>query len=187
MPHTLFCTDSTDPPVFTSAAACRDGIISVTFIPLGILASGHCQTGVRHAHSMTLEQSVLSPASYTIHFGLCAKCFFCLFLLQDIHYPEFSFSWAIPYFLDETPFISLKFQRRLGVKCCLQKISSSAFSTQMSLSLWGKQPEFNFNLKNIYFSLCLLSFVFLLILLLTRLLGLAENLKSYSLRQPLGD
>lgn len=156
MLHILSCTDSTDPPVLTSAAACRDGIISVTFITLGTLASGHCQTGVRYAHNMMLEQSVLSLASHTRHFGLCATCFFGLFLLEDIHCLEFSFSWAIPYFSDETCFISLKFQRRLGVSAVYGKFHLQPVQHRC-LSLCGVRNPNSISMKKNYFFFPLLA------------------------------
>lgn len=77
-----------------------------------------------------------------------------------------------------------------SAKCCLQKISSSTCSTQMFFSLWDKPPKFNFNEKKflfLFFHLLAQFCVLLLISLLTRLLSLAENLKSSSLHQPPGD
>lgn len=181
--------DSTNPPVLTSAAACRDGVISVTFVTVGTLASAHLSDWRRHAHQELLEQSVLSLASYTRHFSLFATCFFCLFFLEDIHYLGFSFSWAISYFLNEIYFNSLKFQSRLGAKCCLQKIHlQPARHRCLSLCGVGNPNSISISMNFFFFFLFLAQFCFLLlILLLTGFLALAENSKSYSLCQPLGD
>lgn len=136
---------------------------------------------------MLLEQSVLSPASYTRHFSLFATCFFCLFFLEDIHYLGFSFSWAISHFLNEIYFNSLKFQSRLGAKCCLQKIHlQPARHRCLSLCGVGNPNSISISMNFFFVFLFLAQFCFLLlILLLTGFLALAENSKSYSLCQPL--